>query len=1020
MSEKKKSIIVLCIVFAVLLISGGVVTFLFLSNKDHEVIAGAENSYNPEYMSFSKYEQHPDIAIDGVLKEECWQNKKWFENTFYNNVSGTMPRVRYTAFPTEYGAYVAAVAEDTNLVSNGQRGGNNSAFVFTIGAYSVGEAFAEDGGLGNVSLTIDMREEMSGYNTNIERAVTVDGELNSGATKGAVLEVFIPWKFLYIDIEKGTPTEVYLLPKYKAVVEGTEAAATILPMSPRGNTIIYYRFDENGYTHLDADNAIVGDSILGNVKDATWDISKEPEGIIESSPKAEYHNIFFKDKCGSNFIIETTIIPVKQHYDWAHAGIIFHKTETPSSQFYTVMLPMEDSILVNGAQGTKNFPNFKLTTVSNYDGWTQRVLNVREEIDNQAQSQVGVKLTVVKYGGELWYFANGKFLAYEEHSYLDDNVLPGLFAINADAIFKNYSCEEIDEKQLEEYLTKRGINRIDMTTKGGGKIVSSKGAVVNGEAYELTLTAKSGYRLTSLKINGTEKMSDVKKKAVQGVYTVYNVRSHQEIVAVYEKTDGVTFQGQVMADKKGVKAEVCLTGVNEKELRYLLTSAEKGGFKATVPAGKYQVLVTSDGCKRTTKTITLKQNTKQDFQLALSDFAPEVTVNDKKVSSRLNRWNFEEELQNKVSGTYSNNFSSAPLYFRNGVGASDFVASVTIDYTTEFKDGVDYQPDLMGGFIFHDGTNSAFMWARDTGVITTGWKYHMGLRPDAVLMKENPRTAVVTVAKSGDKLYLYFDNVFAREFDWSVVAPKIAADSKVAVGLYAHTDKNADIQFSNWSIKTGKSAAEQYIRTHKLQNILLKANPKFAEALVLNGKQIKSKVSYWKLDQVANNVIMGSQGFTGYNPTLYFAETGQTALLEATIEYTTQFKDGVDYQKDLFGGFSITDGTKNGWLAANDTGIAYTGWKFQRGLLAQSVLTYPEARPVKMTLAIYDDYVYVFLNDRFITRKSMDDILPGRKEGADLAFSIFANADKACDYKFSGVNISTDEDVVKQFIDKHI
>ena len=1019
MSKKNKNIIVLCIVFATLLISGGVVTFLLLSNKDNEVIAKAENSYNPEYISVSKYEQHPDIVIDGVLEEDCWQDKKWFENTFYHNVNDTLPRVSYTAFPTEFGAYVAAFVEDTNLVSNGQRGGSNSAFTFTIGAYSVGEEFAEDGGLGNIGLTIDMRGEMSGYNTNIERAVKVDGELNSGDTKKAVLEVFIPWNFLFIDLEKGIPTEVYMLPRYNAVLPGSSSASTISPMSPRGNTIIYYRFDASGYTQGDAENAVVGDSIFGNVKDATWDISKEAEGIIQSSPTAEYHNIFFKDMYGSNFIIETTIIPVKQHYGWAHAGIIFHKTETPSSQFYTVMLPMDDNILVDSVNGTKNFPNYKLATVTNYDGWTQKTLNVRNETNSKAKSQVGVKLTVVKYGGELWYFADGKFLAYEEHSYLDANVLPGLFAINADAIFKNYSCEAIDEKQLEDYLIKRGINRIDVTTKGGGEVVSSKGTVVSGEEYALTLTAKSGYRLTSLKINGKEKLSDVKKKAVEGVYTISNVRTHQEIVAVYEKNDGVSFQGQLLADKKAVKGNLTLTGVNDRELRYVLSATEKGGFKANIPAGKYKVLITAEGFKSATKIITLKKDMKQDFELKLSDFAPEVTVNDKKVSSKLSRWNLEGESQNKVSGSFSNNFANSPLYFRKGAGASDFVASVTIDYTTEFKEGVDYQPDLMGGFIFHDGTNNAYIWARDTGVITTGWKYHMGLRPDAVLMKENPRTAVLTVAKSGNKLYVYFDNVFAKEFDWSVIAPKIAANSELAVGLYAMTDKNADIQFSNWSIQTGKAAVDKYISTHKLQNILLKANPTFAEALILNGKQIKSKVSYWKLDQIANNIAKGSQGFTGYAPTLYFAKTGKTALLEATIEYTTDFKPGVEYQPDLFGGFSITDGTNTGWIAANDTGIAYTGWKFQRNLISKAVLTYPEARSVKMTLAVKEDAVFVFFDGKLVAKKSMDEILPGKKEGAELAFSIHAHADKTCDYKFCGISISTDANVVNKYISEH-
>ena len=1021
MAKNKKNIIVLCIVFSILLIGVGALIFYLLSNKDKEVIAAAENSYVPEYLSDSFYEQHPDIVVDGVLEEDCWQNKKWFKNTFYHNVNGMLPRVSYTAFPTEYGVYVAAVAEDTNLVYNGQRSpSGNSSFDFTVGVYNVGEKFEEDGGLGNQSLLIDMSGEKMGYNTNVVVAVTVEGELNSGNTKGAKMEVFIPWQLFDIDLGKGIPTEIYMMPNYQSVLPGSSATSAIRPMMPNGTTIIYYCFDADGYAQEDAEHAVVGDSVLGNVKDATWDISKESEGIIQSSPKSEYHNIFFKDMYGSNFIIETTIIPVKQHYGWANAGVIFHRTETPGSEFYAVMMPMDDAILVDSVNGTKNFPDHTIRTWTNYNtNWTYKFANVPNVTNSKATSQEGVKLTVVKYGGEFWYFADGKFLSYEAQSYMDTNVLPGLFTVNADAIFKDYSCREIDEKQLQEYLKKYDLNHISVITRGGGETVASQYTAKNGESCELTLTAKSGYRLTSLKINGKEKLSDVKKKAVDGVYTISNIRTHQKIEAVYGKIDGVSIQGNILANKTAVKGNMLLTGVSNKELRYVITATAEAGFKATVPAGKYKVVITADGCIKGQKTMTLKENVKQDFRLELSDFAPEITVNDKKVSSTLNCWNFDEELQNKISSSRSRGFASQPLYFRQGTNASDFVASVTINYTTQFKDGVDYQPDLMGGFIFNDGTNAGYIWARDTGVITTGWKYHMGIIPDAVLMKESQRPAILTVAKSGDKLHIYFDNVFVTTMDWSEVAPSINPSSKVAVGLFAHTDKEADIQFSNWSIQMGKAAADKFISTHKLQNISLKANPKFAEALILNGKQIKSRILSWKLDEVANNVVKGSYGYTGYSATLYFAETGKTALLEATIEYTTDFKDGVDYQPDLFGGFSFTDGNTSGWIAANDTGIAYTGWRFQRGLVGEPLLTYPEARPVKMTLAVTEDAVFVYFDDRFVARKTMDEILPDRVEGAELAFSIFSNANKTCDYKFSNLSISTSADVVNKYISEH-
>ena len=1021
MSRKKRNIIVLCIIFAVLLISGGAVAFRLLSDKDDEVIATAENKYNPGYLNNSFYEQHPDITVDGVLDEACWQGKNWFKNTYYSNVNGVFPRVSYTAFPTEYGAYVAAIAEDTNIINNGQRSQNdNTHFSFTLGAYNVGEKFEEDGGLGNQGIVVDMRGEIIGFNTNFVAAVEVEGEINSGQTKQAVMEAFIPWDTLDIDLEKGVPTEVYMMPRYTANLDRGSNLITINPMTPNGNTIIYYCFDENGYTQVDSENAVVGDSVLGNVKDATWDLSQESKGVIRSSPKAEYHNIFFRNMIGSNFIVETTIIPVKGHYGWANAGIIFHTTANPNSTFFTVMMPMDDAILVDSVNGTKNFPNYAIRTLHNRDAWTHKMLNLRETTNSKAQSQQGVKLTVVKYGGEFWYFADGKFLATEEYSFLDTDVLPGLFSINGDAIFKNYSCKEIDDKQLEQYLKKHGLNRVEVKTKGGGEAITSNSTVVNGESYDLTLTAKSGYRLKSLKINGKEKVSDARKKAVDGVYTISNVKSHQSVEAVYEKVKGITFQGKILSGKTAMKGNVLLTGVNNKELRYELTAAEKTGFKVTIPTGKYKAVVTADGCIRAVKTITLNKDVKQDFSLGLSDFAPTITVNGKTVTSNLTPWNFEKEVQKIVTSSQSDGFSGTALYLRQNTETSDFVASVRADYTTKFIEGMEYQPDLMAGFAFHDGTNSGFLWTRDTGMVTTGWRYHWGMRPDAVLMRETgtPRPSIVTIAKLGDKLYLYFDEVFVQEYDWSEIVPTIKADSNMVVGLQATADKQADIQFSNWSLKKGKAAASEYINSHKLQNRILKENPKFAEALIVNGKQVKSVLTFWKLDEVANNVVKGCFGLTGYSPKFYFAEKGTTALLETKIEYTTQFKEGVQYQPDLFAGFSMTDGTNEGWIAVNDTGIVYTGWTFQRGLYSP-LLTYPKPQSVKLTLAVKEDVIYVFFDDKLVTRKSMDEIVPGKKDGAELAFSIYAHADKTCDYKFSNLKMTTNVAEVNKYISEH-
>ena len=92
---------------------------LFLGCGPVEVINRAENVYSKEYKSFCTRTQDPRMTIDGVLDEELWEGKAWFTNTFMHNVYGVYPTLQVTGFPTEFGIYVAAVTDDTNIVNNG-------------------------------------------------------------------------------------------------------------------------------------------------------------------------------------------------------------------------------------------------------------------------------------------------------------------------------------------------------------------------------------------------------------------------------------------------------------------------------------------------------------------------------------------------------------------------------------------------------------------------------------------------------------------------------------------------------------------------------------------------------------------------------------------------------------------------------------------------------------------------------------------------------------------------------------
>lgn len=112
----------------------------------------------------------------------CGRIKKWYTNTYLDNVNGKKPVLRVTGFPTEKGVYLASVVEDTNLMDNGERAPlANSNWEFHVTADNVGEERSSSS-IYRTSYNIDMKGENFGVNPNFDRAVRVEGELNSENT----------------------------------------------------------------------------------------------------------------------------------------------------------------------------------------------------------------------------------------------------------------------------------------------------------------------------------------------------------------------------------------------------------------------------------------------------------------------------------------------------------------------------------------------------------------------------------------------------------------------------------------------------------------------------------------------------------------------------------------------------------------------------------------------------------------------------------------------------------------------
>ncbi|MBE6925963.1 MAG: hypothetical protein E7461_03875 [Ruminococcaceae bacterium] len=1023
---------------------------LLLGCTTGDNIAPAEKWYSKDFGGFSTRPQDPRMTIDGVLDEELWEGKDWFQNAFLHDVNGVYPKFRVTGFPTEYGIYVAAVTDDTNIICNGQRATSvQSVFQFEITADPVGE-YRVDDGLYKTKYNFDMRGDVYTRNPNVDREVVVNGEVNSGNTQGATLEFFIAWEDMNVDISKGIPEEFRMQCTYLACLPGKDGLNFDMVSTSYTSILTrdFFRFGENGYVTADREGATVGDSYLGNNKTANWDISKEAEGIVQSSGGTDKHIIFFKEHLGSDFIVETTVIPVKSLGEpYPKAGIWFQGTDSYNSNkanHYGVLLNCADNNLVEGPNGTKNFKTYWLASLHSNGGWTMTTIPGTNAITNtNAATQEGVKLTAVKYGGMLLYFCDGKFMGMEEVDFMDQDVLPGFYTLGMDAIFKDYSCKPITEKDLKDYLGSREIYLIDAMAKGvQGTVTASASTVNKGESVDITITTKPGWRVSTVMINDEEKLADVQKNAKHGVYTISNVVSHLKIRVGYEKVEGFKLTGTVTDGTNTLTADVKLNSTTDQSLSYTFIANGAKGFDVNVPAGTYQLVITSLGYKPLVKTITVDKNIDGTYALEESEFLPKVEINGSVITSNVDKWDMTNLADGKISTSYGGGGKDKPLYFKQT--AADFAVEISAKYTTKFIAGGDYQRNLMAGFRFNDGRRSSLFCVVDRGTVYTdlrnnsNYVYKQDVLPDTERVlyywpdwgysKANDVT--FGIAKVGDDVSVYINGQFAYAIKWSTICAGMDPSKDVAIGMVMIADKTADLEISNYSLKTGTAAAQAYISAHSgagnvPKNETLAANPMFSVSQVVNGKQVDSKVSNWDLSNVASGVVNGSYAMGSKQRNLYFTGVGKTALAKATFDYTTTFEAGKTYQRNLMGGFAITDGTNTGYVLAVDKGVVVItdkgAWNFVQTLLEYRVLYYypdwgfTDPAAVQLSVALKDGELYVYIDGKYVYKTPLTTVLTGYTSG-DVSFGLAMAADATADIRCNSISYTTNATTVSTFI----
>ena len=572
-------------------------------------ITVSEKKYEYEY--FSQYEgpNDADILIDGKLDEAVWQNKKWYTSKFYTDIKDIMPKLETTAFTTEYGAYMGVKIRDNNITYNGMLDlTKNSLIEFYFYADKSDEVVRGNDYSLRRAFMMDYAGELYSTSERMKRAITVEGELNSGNTVGGVFEIFIPWAEMGIDVSDGVYPKIFrLLPSYRPVLRGNSTHTPLfnVPFNLMNRIDGYYIFDKDGYTDEDQEGAIVGDAINGTAKTANWDIENVDKNEVAVTSGAANNTIFFKEAFCENFVAEATLYPLggNASSSWWVGGFSVLST---NGNNYMMTLEMQKNRLIEIEKDKKYaLKQFSLWTLSYRDDpymWDAR--SKVEKVNPATQGgaipeDVGVKFKIVKNEDTVCYFVNDEYFYSETLDVLQGAVYVALYNMNGFCAYKDLYFKELTEKEADDLLNELNVYSVEINVETAGGMVEADCNYVNrGEGAKITFSNQSGYKFKSLLLNGEDITDEVKANAVDGTYVFEDVSDNLFVDVYFEKAgQTVTLSGYVLEgtpeDNVRYNANVSVISKACPADKYDVKATSINGFEVKVEPGEYTVSVAS-------------------------------------------------------------------------------------------------------------------------------------------------------------------------------------------------------------------------------------------------------------------------------------------------------------------------------------------------------------------------------------------------------------------------------------------
>lgn len=809
-------------------------TLFFVAGCDEKfTVSPAENTdlLAEKYNSQTAEINDEFVVIDGKVDEEIYQNANWLEFSYASNVEGNLPVIKLTGFTGEKGIYISSIAEDKNVRYGASymeqiAPASCTSWNFSIVVDKKGE---EPNKTRNNWFTYLLDCKGNAVSTKSSRRCTyVDGKLNSDATNFVSCEIFIPWsQFEFAEEER--PEDFGILPYYYGCFPSatTTTMFELQPSYGKDRTESYYRFgkvdnDTIGYMTPDEENAVFGNAYSQYPRTPLWDVSKQAEGTVECIGGG-YNVIYFQGSYDDSFAVTTTMYPIAGVNDpYPKAGIYMMSTE---GWYYTAMLDMQPSWIVDGANDSKTLSKYRIYTLNNNnpDRWDFKAFGQQVENTDFALDE-GVEFTLVKHGARFYYFVDDIYMGAEEvASAFAGKVFAGLYSLSMNVVYDDCQYETLTEDEVTEFLNAKNVYSVEASiATAGGTVSTSKFEVSGGGSAEFEFLCKSGYVLSSVTINGTDVTQEVKSNAVGGKFLLTNINENVKLKASFAKvSDGITLSGYTYNYETGEKmvANVFVQSLEDSSLVYSCSSSVAKGYSVELPKGEYKVTYSFDGYTTQKETLKLTEDKEVPAQLMkMSLELPDVAY------QTWTMW-YDKSMRTVGTNNYTDSYHASGVHFATNSDAIYFAGSFHIDKWAfqgfSISSGNTYIRFMSraqgfniwtynneNGNIVAENTDKNTCLIDDRDAKTTAVKSPATIYPISGSGVQKTWNFVFVILD--DVMYIYYDDVLCYEIDLTKYG--FTQGSKYNVGIikpaFFNTTFTVDIDY----IMTGEKA-EKVVET---------------------------------------------------------------------------------------------------------------------------------------------------------------------------------------------------------------